>query len=161
MRWRWPSITLKCTRTVSPALNLGSSVRSCCCSIDSMILLMKRGPGRAGPAGILAEISPAAADPDQRQQSERRRRADERDPVRRPVDEEDLADDLAPGDRPPATRVAGRGAVVAHPEVVPLRDSPGGLRLGVPAVRLDVALGELLAVDVDVSVALRPPLARQ
>ena len=40
IRARWPSITLKWTRTVSPALNCGMSARIWARSIDSMILLI-------------------------------------------------------------------------------------------------------------------------
>ena len=48
-RRRWPSITWKCTRTVSPALKRGRSLRSWRCSMLSMIVLM--GKGRPGAGG--------------------------------------------------------------------------------------------------------------
>ena len=47
-RRRCPSITWKCTRTVSPALNRGRSLRSWRCSMLSMLVLMGKGRPRAG-----------------------------------------------------------------------------------------------------------------
>ena len=44
-RRRWPSITWKWTRTVSPALKFGIDSRSCRRSMVSMKLLMERRPG--------------------------------------------------------------------------------------------------------------------
>src|SRR6266508_2500521 len=54
IRRRSPSITWKCTRTVSPALNFGIESRSWARSSCSMILLIRRsppGPGRNGSKG--------------------------------------------------------------------------------------------------------------
>src|SRR6266536_6113586 len=50
-RWRWPSITLKCTRRVSPALNSGSS-RSWRCSMSWMTVMAGR---RAGSGRMLLD----------------------------------------------------------------------------------------------------------
>src|SRR6266436_5494135 len=82
--------------------------------------------------------------------------------VRRPVDEEHLADQVPAGDGPPDPRVARLGPVVAHEEVVALRDlRPTARRLVVAAVRGDVRLLELDPVDVDDAVALADCLAGQ
>src|SRR3954468_5221829 len=100
-RERVPSMTRKCTRTGSPALNCGTS-RSCRCSSCSMTLLMEAA--RTAGRGMLAEP----------------------DAIRRPVHPEYLADQVLArhhlvADRPLA-RVARRGAVVAHEEVRAGRD---------------------------------------
>src|SRR5580765_2833778 len=130
-RRRWPSITWKCTRTVSPALNGGRFVRSWRCSMLSITLLIERGP--SGRRGMLAE----------------------RDPVRWPVGREDRADQILARNRAPAARVAGLAAVVAHEEVLAGRDVPGLPRvLGVllAPVGRDVGLAQLVVVDVDEAV---------
>ncbi len=74
----------------------------------------------------------------------------ERDPVRRPVGHEDLADEVLARHASPDAGVARRGAVVAHHEVLALRDAEGLLRADVAPVVLDVRLLEPLPVDVDV-----------
>src|SRR6478609_11321032 len=127
-RRRWPSITWKCTRTVSPALNGGRFVRSCCCSRLSITLLIERGP--AGRRGMLAE----------------------RDSVRRPIGGKDRTDQVLARHSAPAPRVARVTAVVAHEEVLPERNAPGLLEVGgvgFTPLRLDVRLVELLVVDPD------------
>src|SRR3954452_11414051 len=73
----------------------------------------------------------------------------DREPLRRPVGRDDLADQLVVRDRAPAPRVARRAAVVAHHEVVARRDLLRPVRVGVAPLWLDVRLVELLAVDVD------------
>src|SRR5262245_65928380 len=50
MRCRLPSITLKCTRSVSPALNWGRSVRMLRCSRLSMTLFIGEGGPEADAA---------------------------------------------------------------------------------------------------------------
>src|SRR5580765_1079512 len=127
-RRRWPSITWKCTRTVSPALNGGRFVRSCCCSRLSITLLIERGP--SGRRGMLAE----------------------RDSVRRPVGREHGPDQVLARHGTPAPRVARVAAVVAHEEVLPDRHAPALLAVGGVAVApllLDVRLVQLLVVDQD------------
>src|SRR5512133_2464799 len=127
-RRRWPSITWKCTRTVSPALNGGRFVRSCCCSMLSITLLIERGP--SGRRGMLAEA----------------------DSVRRPVGGEDRANQVLARHRAPAPRVARVAAVVAHEEIVAGRHAPGLLPVGdvaLASLLLDVRLVELLVVDPD------------
>src|SRR5580765_7066770 len=99
-----------------------------------MILLMSKGADRAGAAH---GSNPAPG------------RLHQADALRRPVDGEHLSDDVLPRHRAPAARVARRDAVVAHHEVVVLRDLPRRVRLEVAAVALDVRLVQLLAVDVD------------
>src|SRR5207244_4564760 len=83
------------------------------------------------------------------------------DSIRRPVDREDLADQVLARHRPPLARVARRTAVVAHHEVVALWDAPRRLRARVAAVGLDVRLLQPLAVDVDVAGPLLPAVAGQ
>src|SRR4029450_13485561 len=88
-----------------------------------------------------------------------------RDPAGGPVGREDLADQVLPRDEPPAARIAGRGPIVAHHQVV-VRWDPGVLpawwnvlqrqRLGVAAPQLHVGLVPPLAFDVD-KPALLPP----
>src|SRR5689334_2472704 len=152
-RRRWPSITWKCTRTVSPALNGGRLVRSWRCSMLSMTLLIERGP--SGRRGMLAEVlvlSPTPQRREQHQPEDARAGGDhvQRDPVRRPVGGEDLADQVRAGHGAPAAGVAGLAAVVAHEEVVALRDVPRACgRVVRTAVGLEVRLVQLLAVDVD------------
>src|SRR4029453_3446369 len=127
-RRRWPSITWKCTRTVSPALNGGRFVRSCRCSRSAITRLIERGP--AGRRRMLAK----------------------RDPFRRPVGREHGADQVLPRYGPPAARVARLAAVVAHEEVLALGDGPGLLAVGdvlVAPLRRDVGLVQLLTVDHD------------
>src|SRR4029453_430297 len=127
-RRRWPSITWKCTRTVSPALNGGRLVRSCRCSRLSITLLIERGP--TGRRGMLAK----------------------RDPTWRPVGGEDRPDQVLARHASPAARVAGLAAVVAHEEVLALRHLPALLAVGhvlAPPLRRDVGPLQLLAVDPD------------
>src|SRR5215210_3222613 len=136
-RRRWPSITWKWTRTVSPALKRGMSLRSWRCSMLSMIVLMEKVGGE--PAANGSENSP------------------DRNPVGRPVRGEDLPDQVLSRHRPPLAGVARLGTVVAHHEVLPLRDVERLCATGVPPVRLDVRLVELLAVDEDVTGAADVP----
>src|SRR3954447_7676520 len=107
-RRRVPSMTWKCTRTVSPALKRGT-LRSWARSRSWMTLLMERGAGR----------------PTARVPNGRAARLLEADPVGRPVDEEDDADQLVAGHPAPAAGVAGLGTVVAHHEVRARRDRLG------------------------------------
>src|SRR6266496_1797290 len=93
------------------------------------------------------------ADEEQRKPWQAREDGVERDPVGRPVGGENLADQILARHRSPAARVAGLRAVVAHEEVIALRDVPR-VALAVAPVRLDVGLIELLAVDVDGAAAL-------
>src|SRR6478672_234133 len=89
-------------------------------------------------------------------------RSPEPDSVRWPVDGEDLADQVAARHRPPLARVARLRAVVAHHEVLALRDRSLGIRgTGVAPVVLYIRLNQLLAVDVDEPVLFLPGLARQ
>src|SRR5512141_2700741 len=104
-RRRWPSITWKCTRTVSPALNGGRFVRSCRCSRVSITRLIERGP--SGRGEMLAQ----------------------RDPLRRPVGRDDRPDQVLARHAAPPPRVAGLAAVVAHEEVLALRHVPGLLEV--------------------------------
>ena len=90
----------------------------------------------------------------------------EADAVRRPVRRENLADEVLARHRPPLPRVTGLGAVVAHHEVVPLRDRQRPeLGAGQAAFGFQIGLLQSPAVDVDVTVApLEPhldPLARE
>src|SRR4029079_14976449 len=124
-RRRWPSITWKWTRTVSPALQGGRFVRSWCCSRLSITLLIERGP--AGRRGMLTE----------------------RDSVRRPVGGKDRTDQVLARPSAPAPRVARVTAVVAHEEVLPGRNVPGLLEVGgvgFTPLRLAVRLVPLLLV---------------
>src|SRR5581483_501689 len=84
-----------------------------------------------------------------------------RDPRGRPVGRDHLADQVPARDRAPLARVAGAVPVVAHHEVLPLRDLPRRVAERVAPVRLHVRLVELLAVDVDVPVPLLPGLPGQ
>src|SRR5947209_1115085 len=132
-------MTWKCTLTVSPALKRGTA-RSWARSMDSMMVVIGGWPG--GPTRNGSE-SPARAGI-----------SAETDAVQRPVDEEDLADEVRPRHGAPDAGVAGLRPVVAHEEVLPLRHRPGARRLVVAPARLDVRLLELDVVDVDDSVAL-------
>src|SRR5689334_10022671 len=60
MRWRWPSITLKCTRTVSPALNRGTS-RAWRRSMSEMTLIGERNgrPRNASHRARASQVGPA------------------------------------------------------------------------------------------------------
>src|SRR5262249_55394165 len=140
-RRRWPSITWKCTRTVSPALNGGRFVRSWRCSMLSITLLIERGP--EGRRGMLAE----------------------RDPVRRPIGRKYRADQIAARNGAPAAGIAGLAAVVAHEEVLAFGHAPrrpGVLRVLPAAMGRDVRLVQLVAVDVDEAVrVLVEAVARQ
>src|SRR5712691_7728390 len=98
-----------------------------------------RRPGR-----IVAEAGPPLLD---------------RDPVRRRVRREHLPDQVLLRDRAPAARVARRRPVVAHHEVVILRDHLRGDRAVVASTRLDVRLVQPFAVDVHVPLALLPRVA--
>src|SRR5918994_2409627 len=105
--------------------------------MDSMTLLIGRRP-RNGRRGMLAE----------------------RDPIRRPVRRENLADEVRAGDRAPDPRVTRLRPVVPHDEVLPRRNPPLRVRLEVALVARDVRrLVELPAVDEDLAVALLPRLA--
>src|SRR4029453_11570051 len=86
----------------------------------------------------------------------RRTRLAEADSLRRPVDREHLADDVRPRDGAPVAAVARLPAVVAHHEVVVVRDLLLG-EVAPVAHAVQVRLVELLAVDVDEAV-LAPDL---
>src|SRR4051812_22358432 len=117
-RRRWPSITWKWTRTVSPALNGGRFVRSWRCSIVSITRLIERGP--SGRRGMLAH-------------AERWQDRSQGEALWRPVSREHRPDQVAPRHAAPAPRVARLSAVVAHEEVLALRHVP--LLLAVRDVR--------------------------
>src|SRR6266545_1630449 len=153
IRCLWPSITLKCTRTVSPALNRGMSSRNWARSSVSITLLIGRRPSRP-PRNASASLSGSV----------------ERDAARRPVRGEDRADQIFARHEAPPPRVAGGTAVVAHHQVVALgdashraarRDVGEAQRLAVSAVGPDVGLIQLPAVDVDEAFPLRPDVAGQ
>src|SRR5438067_13066988 len=93
IRWRWPSITLKWTRTVSPALNFGRSARSWARSRVSITSLIAKAPRRGD--GMLADV----------------------DHPRSALDLVDLADQVLARDASPDPRVARGAAVVAEQEV--------------------------------------------
>src|SRR5581483_9449190 len=137
IRWRLPSITLKWTRTVSPALKRGTS-RSSPRSRSWMTVLVVEG---AGGSGAEAPWRPAHPSRD----------LQDRDPARGPVDRDHLPDQVGARHRPPHAGVAGAAAVVAHHEVLARRHVPGLVlvRVGGAAVRLDVRLVQLLPVDPD------------
>src|SRR6266516_3443897 len=135
IRCRWPSITLKWTRTVSPALNCGRPSRSWARSRLSITLLIGRRPRRAD--GMLANVDPFGA----------------------ALDLEHPPDQVRARDEPPEPRVAGRGAVVAQEEVSLGWDRAPGKRLRIPPERPNVRLGELPPVDVDDTFPLGPALA--
>src|SRR5258706_8804137 len=125
-------------RTVSPALNRGT-LRRWARSIDSMTLLIRR----RGPAGRGARLAKTQSG-------------------RRPVDEEHLADQVRAWHRAPDPRIARRRPIVAHEEVVALRDlGPRPRRLVVAPVGLDVRLLQLRTVDVHKAVALAHDFARK
>src|SRR5262249_58377555 len=85
----------------------------------------------------------------------------ETDPGRGPVDEEDLADEVASRNRPPDAGIAGLGPVVAHEEVVIRSDPrPAPGRLVVAAVGSEIRLVSELPLDVGVAVALPLDLSR-
>src|SRR2546421_7259101 len=92
IRWRWPSITLKWTRTVSPALNCGRPSRNWARSRLSITLLIGRRPRRAD--GMLANVDPLGA----------------------PLDLEDPADQVRARDEPPDPRIARRSGGVSQEE---------------------------------------------
>src|SRR5256714_10005814 len=104
---RVPSMPGKCTRTVSPALKRGT-LRNWARSRSWMTLLMERGPDGRRPE----------------YPNSRAVRLLEADPVGRPVDEEDDADQLVEGHPAPGAGVARLRAVVAHHEVRARRDRP-------------------------------------
>src|SRR6186713_1814272 len=134
-------MTLKWTRTVSPALKAGTS-RSWRRSRLSMIVLIGRSArGRSGM--IAAPCSGSRTPPLVNRQT-----------IRGPVGREDLADQVAAGHGSPLSGVARLRAVVAHHEVVAGRDLHGPELLARAPVRLEVRLPQLLAVDEDVPEAL-------
>src|SRR4029079_14877948 len=122
-RRRWPSITWKCTRTVSPALNCGMPSRSCLRSRMSMGVLIGKG-GRAGRRTMLAKANPLG----------------------RPIDRENGPDQVVAGNRAPFAAVARLRAVVAHHEVAPLRNLPAVCPV-VALVRRHIRLVQPLSVD--------------
>src|SRR4029453_16407717 len=130
MRRRWPSITWKCTRTVSPALNCGMPSRSCLRSRMSMGVLI----GRAAAQG-------------------RRTMLAKRNALRGPVDRENWPDEVASRHGSPLTAVAGLGPIVAHHEVGALRHRPPAVRL-----RIALALGHVWLVE-EPAVYADPPVA--
>src|SRR4051794_12446523 len=133
MRERLPSITRKCTRTVSPALNRGTS-RSWRCSMDSMTLLIWdcRSNGRR----MLADG----------------------DPARRPVRRHDDRADPRARHGAEVARVAGRAPVVAEQEVRAPRHARPRERPRVALVVGHVPLVEAPAVDEDEAPAADEPL---
>src|SRR4029079_14839940 len=110
-RWRLPSITLKWTRTVSPALKTGTS-RNCACSMLSMMVLMGKGAAVPRRRSVAEEARTTGWTPCGR------RRLMQRDAVRRPVGGEDLADQVLARHGAPHPRVARGVPVVPHHEVV-------------------------------------------
>src|SRR3954447_18901943 len=134
IRCRCPSITLKCTRTVSPALNCGIPSRSWARSRLSMMLLIGRKAG--GREQMLANV----------------------DSLRAALDLEDGADEVLRRDEAPDARVARRAAVVAEEQVFPRRDPATGIRLRVAVRPRDVRLAERSTVDQDRAGTLRPAL---
>src|SRR6188474_3139539 len=136
-RRRCPSITWKCTRTVSPALNCGMPSRSCLRSRMSMGVLIGKG-GRAGRRTMLAKA----------------------DPLRWPINRENGPDEVVAGDRAPLPAVARLRAVVAHHEVAPLRNLPA-VRSLVALARGHVGLVQPLSVDEDGAVPLLDGVARK
>src|SRR5918999_3335368 len=134
-RRRCPSITWKWTRTVPPALNSGISSRSWRCSMRSIGLAMERRALWA--AENLAEA----------------------DPLRRPVDCENLADDVLARNRAPDPTVARLAAIVAHHEVLTVRDGAPREGVVVPLSLVEVRLLERLPVDHDDAVAKRDLLS--
>src|SRR5581483_12019185 len=107
-----------------------------------MIVLMSKGGRR--PFGMVAGA-----------------RLPNRDAVRRPVGGDHLSDQILPGHRAPGAGVAGARPVVAHHEVLALRNVDRAERPVVAPARLDVRLVQLLPVDVDVAVLLLPGVARK
>src|SRR5829696_9537805 len=83
------------------------------------------------------------------------------DSLRRPVDREDLTDEIVARNGAPHAAVAGLRAVVAHHEVVTLGDLPRPVVLLVALAGLQVRLRESLPVDVDRAVPLRDDLPRK
>src|SRR5438477_1770927 len=138
IRWRWPSITLKWTRTVSPALNCGRPSRSWARSRLSITLLI----GRRAPKGrrqMLANVNPLGA----------------------ALDLGHPADDVPQRHQPPDPRVARRGPVVAKEEEPPGRDRPSRQSDRVAPGGKDVRLHQPPPVDVDEAAALGPALSRE
>src|SRR5215218_8720906 len=136
-RRRWPSITWKCTRTVSPALNCGMPSRSCLRSRMSMGVLI----GKRRPAGRRTMLAKA-------------------DPLRRPINRENGPDEVVPGNRAPLAAVTRLRAVVAHHEVAPLRNLPA-VRPIVALVREHVGLVQPLPVDENGAVPLLDGVPRE
>src|SRR5262245_51544868 len=134
MRRRWPSITWKWTRTVSPALKTGIPSRSWRSSMTSIGFGMRAG--RRSRRRILAKA----------------------DSLGRPVDGEDLADEAVPRDGSPHPAVAGRRPVVAHHEVLALGNAPcpDVVRVLPLPLRVEIALVEPLAVQVDDAPSVLP-----
>ena len=71
---------------------------------------------------MLAKAAPAERQHEHAAEKEQRR--PEADPHRWPVDEEHLADQVGFWHGPPLAGVAGLRAIVAHEEVLALRDAP-------------------------------------
>src|SRR5262245_64656712 len=163
IRWRLPSITLKWTRSVSPALNCGRSVRMLRCSRLSMTLFIGEGGPKADAAWY--QPSPPSSSLVRDANLLRRFGLAKRNPQGRPVGHEDLADDVLARHGTPHARVARLRPVVAHDEVAAHRDLERLLGPDVAAVVLDVGLVEPLAVDIDIGRPAAQPhlhaLARQ
>src|SRR2546423_146163 len=135
IRRRWPSMTRKWTRTVSPALNAGRPSRSWARSSCSMTSDIGKGASRA--AGMLAHA----------------------DPRGRPVNPDHPGDQRPPARRPPDARVAGLATGVSEQEVAALRHAPPRKTLAVPS--LDIGLPETPAIDQDRAVPLGDGLSGQ
>src|SRR5437870_3805877 len=116
IRLRWPSITRKWTRTVSPALNFGRPSRSWARSSVSMTSDIGRRASRA--AGMLAHD----------------------DSRGRPIRRHHTGDEIPPRNRPEDAGIAGLSPRVAEQEVGPVRHAPARKRLVV--VPLHIALRE-------------------
>src|SRR6266516_4076559 len=142
IRARWPSITLKCTLTVSPALNCGMSSRIWARSIDSITLLIGKAALRTG-RGMLPKM----------------------DPFGSALDLDDLAADVRQRNKAPDAGVTRRAPIVAQNEVHARRvavERPAGRnvlhreRSGVSPRRRHVRLRKVPAVDVDRAALLLP-----
>src|SRR5262249_42879159 len=113
--------------------------------------------GRRGTAGARS-ASPSRTGARVRTTSSRRsRRSVQRDPRRRPVRQDDAADDVGARKRPPVARGARAGAVVAEPVVAARRNPDAPVREG-PSL-LDVRLSQQQAVDEDAALLLLESLA--
>ena len=85
----------------------------------------------------------------------------DRDSAQGPVCGDHGPDQILPGDVAPLAGIAGGRPVVAEQNVSALGDLRWRDRDVVPAVRLDVGLGQLLSVDEDEPALLSPAFARQ